>query len=408
MRPRGTIVKRGNSLSVVIDRGTDPITGKRLRDWYSGYDSRRAAERARTKLLRDLDTNSYVEPLKQTLCHYLTEEWLPARKPKQRRTARGHRGQVSLATWMTNRQHLETYVIPRIGQVPLQKLTAETLDRLYHDLEESGGEDGKGLSATTVLHVHRTLHNALKDAVKRGKVAANVAAAVDAPKASRARPEVWDVDELRAFLHQVRNDRVFAAWLLFATTGMWRGEVAGLAREDLDLDKGRLRVKWTLGMVDNKLTWKPRPKSKASERVMALDPATVEALRQHLAQQARDRLALGGSWPSRQTDWRGEYRDDAVFTWPDGRIISPDRYSEWFHEARKAAGLRHIRLHDLRHTYATVGLRNATGWHEVKVISQRLGHASIGFTLDTYAHVLPAADEQTAHTLAVHILGEVA
>lgn len=393
---------------MVIDRGTDPITGKRLRDWYSGYDSRKQAERERTKLLRDLDTNSYVEPLQQTLGQYLSEEWLPARKPKQRRTARGHRGQVSLATWMTNRQHLETYVIPRIGHVPLQKLTADTLDRLYDELEESGAADGRGLSATTVLHVHRTLHKALKDAMKRGKVAANVAAAVNPPKASRSETEVWDVDELRAFLRQVQNHRVYAAWLLFATTGMRRGEVAGLAREDLDLDTGRLRVEWTLGIVDRRPTWKPRPKSKAGERIMALDPATVEALRQHLAQQARDRLALGGAWPSQQTDWCGEYRDDPVFTWPDGNIIGPERYTRWFHEARKAAGLCRIRLHDLRHTYATVGLRNATGWHEVKVISKRLGHASIGFTLDTYSHVLPAADEQTAHTLAQHILGEVA
>ena len=94
---------------------------------------------------------------------------------------------------------------------------------------------------------------------------------------------------------------------------------------------------------------------------MPLDPATVEALRQHLAQQAQDRLALSGGWPSRQTDRRGEYRDDPVFTWPDGNIISPERYIRWFHEARKAAGLRRIRLHDLRHTYSTVGLRNATG-----------------------------------------------
>lgn len=264
------------------------------------------------------------------------------------------------------------------------------------------------MSPTTVLHVHRTLHKALKDAVRRGKVAINVAAAVAAPRAIKAETAVWTVEELRAFLGHVHDHRVYAAWLLFATTGMRRGEVAALCREDLDLDRGRLRVAWTLGMVDNKTTWKSRPKSKAGERVIALDPATVEALRQRLAEQARHRLALGSRWPSRQSDWRGEHRDDPIFTWPDGRVISPDRYSEWFRKACKASGLPHIRLHDVRHTYATVGLRNASGWHEVKVISQRLGHASVGFTLDTYAHVLPAADEHTAHTLASHILGEAA
>lgn len=201
---------------------------------------------------------------------------------------------------------------------------------------------------------------------------------------------------------------MYAAWLLFATTGMRRGEVAGLAVEDLDLDRARLLVDRTLGLVDNQLTWKPRPKSKAGQRVIALDPATVKALRQHLARQAATRLIAGPAWQSRQYDAHGQHRDDPIFTWDDGTIISPDRYSEWFRRVYREAGLRRIRLHDLRHTYASVGLRNASGWHEVKVISQRLGHASVGFTLDTYSHVLPAADEQTANTLASHILGETA
>ncbi len=404
MRPRGTIVSRGKAFSVVIDRGKDPVTGRRHRDWYSGFDNRKQAERARTKLLREFDTGSYVDPLKQTLGHYLREEWLPSRKPKSRRAARGHRGQVSLTTWTYLRDQLEAYVIPRIGHIAVQDLTAGALDSLYDELEERGRRDGSGLASGTVLNVHRTMHKALKDAVRRGKVAANVADAVDAPKATRQRPDVWSVQELRVFLDHVRDHRVYPAWLLFVTTGMRRGEVAGLAREDLDLDRGSLRVDWTLGMVDGKLTWKSRPKSRAGQRVIALDPATVEALRAHLAVHAEHRLVLGERWPGRQHDWRGEYRDDSVFTWPDGRVISPDRYTEWFARACRAADLRRIRLHDVRHTYATVGLRNASGWHEVKVLSQRLGHASIGFTLDTYAHVLPAADEQAAHTLARHIL----
>jgi integrase len=186
---------------------------------------------------------------------------------------------------------------------------------------------------------------------------------------------------------------------------MRRGEVAGLAREDLDLNRGYVRIRWTLGVVD-KATWKPRPKSDAGERAMALDPATVEAVRAYLAAQAEERLALGAGWQRRQYDCRGQYREDVVFTWPDGSMVNPQRYSQWFAKHCEAAGLPRIRLHDLRHTYATTALANATGWHEVKVISQRLGHASVGFTIDTYAHVLPAADEQTAHTLARHILGE--
>ena len=97
MRPRATIIRRGKSYSVVIDRGKDPLTGKRRRDWYSGYETPEAAQRQRTKLLRELDTGTYIDPSKQTVAHYLREDWLPLRKPTSQRSARGHRGKVSLA-----------------------------------------------------------------------------------------------------------------------------------------------------------------------------------------------------------------------------------------------------------------------------------------------------------------------
>lgn len=94
-----------------------------------------------------------------------------------------------------------------------------------------------------------------------------------------------------------------------------------------------------------------------------------------------------------------------MFTRPDGRLINPERFSRWFGQHARAAGLPRIRLHDVRHSYASAGLANATGWSEVKVISERLGHASIGITLDTYSHVLPDQDEAVATTLASAILG---
>ncbi len=185
---------------------------------------------------------------------------------------------------------------------------------------------------------------------------------------------------------------------------MRRGEVCGLAWPDLDLDAGTARVEWTLGDVRGKPTWKSTPKSAASERVMALDPATVNALRERQYAQEEERDAIGAGWTVRNHDWRGQHRDHLVFTWQDGRMINPRRISVWFVRHRQEASLPPIRLHDVRHTYVTAGLANARGWHEVKVISQRLGHASI--TLDTYSHVLPAADATVAHTLAQIILGE--
>lgn len=119
--------------------------------------------------------------------------------------------------------------------------------------------------------------------------------------------------------------------------------------------------------------WKPRPKSDAGERVTSLDPTTVDAPRAYLAAQAEQRLQLGPAWQRRQADRLGQHRDDVVFTWPDGSMIPPALDRLWFLAASAAAGLPRIRLHDLRHTYASTGLANATGWHEAKIISQRAG-----------------------------------
>ena len=404
MRSRGSVYRRGSTFTVQIDRGTNPRTGKRERDWYSGFVTREEAEREKVRLLHELDRGIYVDPASLTVEHYLLREWLPSRKPKSRRAARGHRGQVSIGTWASYRNDLQAYVVPRLGHVRLQALTADDLDALYDDLEESGGRRQQGLSPKTIANIHGVIHKALADAVKRGKIAVNVADIVEAPRSSRSRPNVWDADQLGAFLAHVAADRFYAAWLLWATTGMRRGEVVGLVRNDLDLDEGTVRITWTLGVVDANATWKTRPKSEASERVMALDPATVEALRTHLAHQNEERLYTGPAWQARQTDWRGNHRDDLVFTWHDGALVHPERFTKWFADHTVAAGLPRIRLHDVRHTYATVGLMHARGWHEVKVISQRLGHASVGFTIDTYAHVLPAADADTAFTLARLIL----
>ncbi|MGH8896067.1 MAG: tyrosine-type recombinase/integrase [Egibacteraceae bacterium] len=140
-------------------------------------------------------------------------------------------------------------------------MTADTLDTLYDDLEESGGRNRQGLSAKTVVNVHGVLHKALADAAKRGKLTRNPADVVEAPRAGRHEHNIWTVQQLRAFLRQVRGDEQYAAWPLFATTGMRRGEVAGLAREDLDLDAGTVRVTWTLGVIDNQATWNPGPKA---------------------------------------------------------------------------------------------------------------------------------------------------
>ena len=225
-----------------------------------------------------------------------------------------------------------------------------------------------------------------------GYLARNVAAAADLPKGMTPEMHVWSPEQLRTYLDHVRSDRLYAAWLLFATTGMRRGEVAGLRWPDVDLDAGRVLPRRPRVVVNHQVLVS-EPKTAKGRRSIALDPATVAALREHRRRQLEDRLAIGPRWQD----------SGLVFTWPDGRALHPERFSKWFEQHTRAAGLPKIRLHDVRHSYATAAL--AAGI-PAKIVSERLGHANIAITMDTYSHVLPGLDVQAAGTVAKLILGD--
>jgi integrase len=161
-----------------------------------------------------------------------------------------------------------------------------------------------------------------------GYVARNIAASADLPKGMAPEMHVWSPEQLRVFLNHARQDRLYAAWLLFATTGMRRGEVAGLRWSDVALEAGRVSPRRP--RVVNYEVHVSEPKTAKGRRSLALDPATVAALRQHRARQAEERLAVGPRW-----------RDSGlVFTWPDGRPLHPERFSKWFEQLARAAARR--------------------------------------------------------------------
>lgn len=379
--------------------------GERRQRSKRGFVRQRDAERALREVLGEVEAGTYVEPVNDTVEQWL-HECLQSRKPTDPSATHRRRGKLAPSTWAQYRTYIVSYVVPTIGHLRLRDLSARDLGNLYDVLEREGGRKGEGLAPKTIANVHGILSAAFKSAVTRGRIAASPLDRLEhPPSVERTRTRWWSPEQLRTFLEHVQPDRLYAAWLLFATTGMRRGEVAGLGWDAVDLDRGTVTVAWQLGLVDSKPAFKPRPKTDAGRRRMSLDPETLDVLRRHRARQREERAVAGPAWHEEAVDRYGTGRSDLVFTWEDGRLINPERFTRWFTQHTRAAGLPRIRLHDVRHSYASAGLANASGWGEVKVNSERLGHASIGITLDTYSHVLPDQDADVAATLARVILG---
>jgi integrase len=277
--------------------------------------------------------------------------------------------------------------------MPLQRLAPAHLNGLYAELLANGRLDGTGgLSPKTVREVHVILHKALKDAVRWGRATRNIAALADLPSqrssaaARRRSMQTWNAAQLRLFLAADADDPLHYAWVLAASTGLRRSELLGLRWADVNLAERRLAVRQRLASVDG-VPELSEPKSNRSGRVVDLDERTIAALRNRRAAQAEYRLLLGPAWQD----------FDLVVGREDGRWLHPDWFSELFRRRVEALSLPPIRLHDLRHTHATLLLQAGVN---PKIVSERLGHHSVAFTLDTYAHVLPGMQSEAVRRLA--------
>ena len=381
---RGHVRKRGKTWSYVIElpRRED---SKRNQKWVSGFATRKEAEAALTTAQARLQAGIYVAPTRQTFGDYLASDWLPAIK-----------GTIRPATYESYDRNLRLHVIPRIGGVRLSALDAGSLNSLYAELSAVGRvKKPGGLSARTVHYIHTIIHRALRDAVRWDRLARNVADAADPPRqrsAERREIHAWTSESVRAFLNLMKDDRNFTLWLLLVTTGMRRGEALGLRWADLDLEGATLSVRQTLITVGDDIAF-GTPKTSKGTRVIALDAGTVAALRSLKARQSQERLALGPTY----TDL------GLVFTAVDGTPLHPKRISETFRRKIRNAELPTLSLHGLRHTWATLALQ--AGVHP-KVVSERLGHADITITLNTYSHVTPTMQADAADTVARLVLGD--
>jgi integrase len=381
---RGHIAKKGNRYYVVIYESLDPRSGKARHRWHAAGATRKDAQRLLADLVKKSHDGDYRSPDRVTFGQYLQDKWLPAKK-----------AQLRASTFDSYRRNIELHVVPAIGAVPLQKLTPEHLDTFYAELLTSGRCNGKGggLSVKSVRNIHTMLHKALADATRKGTVLRNVAAVADPPRLSSApRPEmtVWDAKQLRLFLQEVSSHRLYPAFYLLATTGMRRGEVLGLRWSDVDLDGHSISVSRALVIV----AYEPQlsdVKTGHGRRTIDLEPKTVAVLRAWKKRQMEERM-LTNVRPA----------TDLIFAHPDGSWINPDYFSQVFDRHLAKSDLPKIRLHDLRHTHASILLKQGV---PLKVVSERLGHSNPAFTLSVYQHLLPGMQADAAKAFSAAVFG---
>lgn len=375
---RGHVTQRGTSWYYWVETGRD-AAGKRKQLSRGGFATKREAERALSAVVSTIDAGSYVGPTKETITSFF-RDWLPSAKSRMRSS-----------TWATYETLAEKHIVPALGGVRLSRLTTAQINRFYADLLDHGRRDGKGgLSARTVGHIHGVLRLALGDAVKWQLLARNPAEQASPPRKQRKELQVWSAAEARTFLESVRDDRLYVAYALALTTGLRRGELLGLAWRDVDLEAGLLQVRQTVISVNFKVIVST-PKTAAGRRAVAIDPATVELLREHRLRQLRERhlLGLGAQSP-----------DDLVFAAPDGAPLNPALFTDAFDRRVRAAGVARITFHGVRHTAATLML--TAGVHP-KVVQERLGHASVSITLDLYSHSVPSLQVEAASKMGALI-----
>ena len=376
---KGSIRQRSKgSWEVCVDTGRDPATGKRLRHFESVKGTKKVAQQRMHELLHTLEQGVYVRPSRLTVAQFLGE-WL------QDYVELNCSPRTKASYEMIIRRHL----IPELGSIPLSQLEPRHLQASYSRQREGGRVDGKGqLSPQTVRYCHSLLAEALGYAVKMGLLSRNVAQATEAPRADHKVMLTLAPEDVPRFLEAAQESPYYTLFYLLLHTGLRRGEALALRWKNVDLGLASLGISAYLSVVEaayklNGTYVIKEPKTSHSRRRIALPPSLGLVLRQHKAGQEAQRALLGKPL----TD------NDFVFAHPDGSPLDPSTVSHAFNKVMRKAGLPHIRLHDLRHTHASLLLQ--AGVHP-KIVQERLGHSSIRVTLDTYSHVIGGLQEVAA------------
>ncbi len=357
--------------------GRDPETGKAI---YKNVLGKTQAE-AKAKLKQAIEEAKGLDAAK--VGRYTVGQWMEVWFENYAKV------KVRPSSHQTYRGYIHNHIKTNIGQIPLEKLTSLELQKLYKKLLEKGRVDrlesrhqAKGLSPKTVRNIHQIISSAMKLAQEQKLIVGNPAEGCALPRLEHREMQTLPVEQLQSFLGEAKDSGVFELYYLELATGLRRGELLGLKWEDIDLERGDLRVKRQIARINGEVVEAPL-KTKNAYRTLPLAEDTVSVL-------LEQKKKVGDS------PW--------VFPSPTGGPISPDSVGNMLHRVLKRAGLPSLRFHDLRHTFATLALQNGV---DVKTVSGMLGHFSAGFTLDTYAHATTVSQRQAAKTMGGILSGSL-
>ena len=285
--------------------------------------------------------------------------------------------------------YINNHIIPELGDIKLDKLTTIQIQKFYNDLQKNGRVQrykhiqlkNRGLSVRVVHGIHTLLNNCLEQAVSERLILVNPARGCKLPKMEKREMKVLPEEKIRPYLMEADKRGLLAAYYLELTTGLRRGELLALLWTDLDIEAKTISVTKQVNRIKGKLTVS-QPKTQNSIRTLAIPQQAVDLM----VEEHKKHPGNPYMFPSPKT----------------GGMFDPDSFRHTHEKILKAIGAEHIRFHDLRHTFATLSLKNGV---DVKTLSSTLGHYSAGFTLSTYTHATAEMKREAAETIGGVISG---
>jgi integrase len=349
------------------------LEGRKRKVFYGK--TRKEAQEKLKKALHEQQKGTLITSPQQTMEQFLTQ-WLDT-----------HKKSVRIRTSERYEEYVRLHIIPVIGHVKLQKLTAQHVDALYaKKLDE-------GLSPTTVNTLHGVLHKALEDAMRWELIAKNVCDMVTPPRRAHYEITSLTMEQAQKLLVTAKGHNMEALFVLAITTGMRRGEVLALKWQDINFSQNQLQVRRIFTRAPGNRYIEAEPKTTKSRRNIMLAPMVVELLKQHHIRQLEAKKEAGTDWQER----------DLVFCTSLGTPLNPNKVIERFKTLLKRAELPDIRFHDLRHSAASILLSMDV---HPKVVQELLGHNQISMTMDIYSHVLPTMQKDAMSKLNDALRGQ--